>query len=96
MRWTPGPLSQNIEDRRLQWANNPEGLLAALQQASIRGDLADPSGINELPPWMRPQAPTQQAAVGSPTVAGQQQGLQPEQLQYLTQLIYHAFGLGGS
>jgi hypothetical protein len=60
MRWSPGPISKNIEDRRSQWQGNPEGLLAALQQASIRGDLADP---NVLPPWMQPQSPTTETAV---------------------------------
>ncbi len=67
MRWSPGPISQNIEDRRFQWEHDPEGKLVALQNAVIQGDLADPNvGFNpsDLPPWMWPQAPTQEAAVG--------------------------------
>jgi len=62
MRWSPGPISPNIEDRRFE--SNPEEQLRALQDAIKRGTLADPGGWQELPPWMWPDdTGLQQAAL---------------------------------
>jgi hypothetical protein len=64
MRWSPGRISPNIEDRRFDYPN-PEAALMALQDAARRGDLINPYGAQELPPWMQPGPPTQEAAVSS-------------------------------
>jgi len=66
MRWSPGPISPNIDDRRSQWENDPEGKLAALQNAVVQGDFADPNAgfdPSELPPWMWPGPDSQQTLV---------------------------------
>jgi hypothetical protein len=66
MRWSPGPISKNIEDRRQDYPN-PEAALLALQDAARRGDLIDPYGADALPPWMQTPTPgggTTEAAVG--------------------------------
>jgi hypothetical protein len=62
MRWSPGPISPNIEDRRFE--SNPEEKLRALQDAIRRGTLADPNQTGELPPWLWPDdTQLQQAAL---------------------------------
>jgi hypothetical protein len=59
MRWSPGPISKNIEDRRFEYIN-PEQLLGQLQQ----GYGADPNAVgSDVPPWMFPGPPTTEAAV---------------------------------
>jgi hypothetical protein len=58
MRWSPGPISPNIEDRRFE---DPEAKLAQAMNAARAGDIG---GWQELPPWMWPDdVQLQQAAV---------------------------------
>jgi hypothetical protein len=66
MRWSPGPRSRNLEDRRFEW-QSPEDLLLAMQDAVRRGTIIEGGDIGELPPWMTPGPPTQEALVGAPS-----------------------------
>jgi len=61
MRWSPGPRSKNLEDRRDEWTNNPEGLLRAYQDAARQGTLTDIPSDFDLPPWMEPGPPSIEA-----------------------------------
>jgi len=62
MRWSPGPISPNIEDRRFE--GTPEERLLALQDAIRRGTVIQGGDISGLPPWMWPDdTGLQQAAL---------------------------------
>ena len=51
MRWTPGPRSPDIEDRRFV---SEEEKLAMAMNAARTGNLADPDIGIDLPDWMWP------------------------------------------
>jgi len=61
MKWTPGPLSPNLEDRRFV---SDEDKLAMAMNAARTGDVADPNVGIDLPPWLWPDdTQLQQAAL---------------------------------
>ena len=59
MRWTPGPRSQNLEDRRFEWSS-PEELMMAYRDAAERGDLQQAPSDFDLPPWLVPEDTSQE------------------------------------
>jgi len=56
MRWSPGPISKNIEDRRAE-SLNPELMLG---QARVAAEWGDPDAQVIVPWWMDTRPHTQE------------------------------------